>query len=44
MHPEVQTRVDRTVANVDLTEASVKRLLEFWVLVADHERTGVRIT
>jgi hypothetical protein len=44
MHHEVQTRVDRTVAEVDLTEASVERLHELWVLAADHERAGVRIS
>jgi hypothetical protein len=43
MHREVQTRVDPAVADVDLVELLVQGSFEFWVLVADHERTGVRV-
>jgi hypothetical protein len=43
MHREVQARVDPAVADVDLVEVLVQSRFEFWVLVADHERTDIRI-
>jgi hypothetical protein len=44
VHRKVQTRVDRTVAQVDLIEAVVlKNIYELRMLMANYERTDVRI-
>ena len=43
VHREVQTRVHRPIATLDLAAAFFQRLLELGMLAADHDRPHVRI-
>ncbi len=43
MHRQVQPRIDRAVAEIDLLEALLKRTLEFGVLSTDRHRTDIWI-